>query len=360
MGFRFHKSIKIAPGVKLNINKKSMGISVGGKGVRYSVNTKGKSSTTFSIPGTGIYYTETSGGKHKNGKKSKKVKNTVVMTESQYKAELKRFAEQQEKQKQQEEQSKIRQAHKQYIKIFFPTENPSIYFGEYTEAKLLISKLLLFFIILGFIFNKLFFVAFILCFFFCYCFKRQDNMYLKKYKQARSFFDQKNYHSCIETINFLISENKFDENLLKAKCECLCQLENTCYLDIQNDVKNIKESIKMLENTNEYTIVLEQYPILYQAMKKITTLYDKGVFKDMPEQTELKNFEDKLNTQTYYVNKAIQRDFYIMAEKAQELKTERGKENRKQKFIENLMCQKDHFSPETLNFISELSQQTII
>ncbi len=80
----------------------------------------------------------------------------------------------------------------------------------------------------------------------------------------------------------------------------------------------------------------------------------------MPEQTELKNFEDKLNTQTYYVNKAIQRDFYIMAEKAQELKTERGKENRKQKFIENLMCQKDHFSPETLNFISQLSQQTIV
>ena len=42
-------------------------------------------------------------------------------------------------------------------------------------------------------------------------------------------------------------------------------------------------------------------------------------------------------------------------EKAQKLKIERGKENRKQKFIENLMYQKDHFSPETLNFISELS-----
>ncbi|MCI8629749.1 MAG: hypothetical protein HFE57_09710 [Firmicutes bacterium] len=75
----------------------------------------------------------------------------------------------------------------------------------------------------------------------------------------------------------------------------------------------------------------------------------------MPEQPKLKNFEDKLNTQTYYVNKAIQRDFYIIAEKAQKLKIERGKENRKQKFIENLMYQKDHFSPETLNFISELS-----
>ena len=31
MGLRFRKSIKLAPGVKLNIGKKSSGISVGGK-----------------------------------------------------------------------------------------------------------------------------------------------------------------------------------------------------------------------------------------------------------------------------------------------------------------------------------------
>jgi len=359
MGFRFRKSIKIAPGVKLNVNKKSMGISVGGKGVRYSVNTKGKRSTTFSIPGTGISYTETSGGKSKKGKKAKKrkEKNVVVLTEEQYAEELKRRAEEEERER--EEQHKIWQSHDEYVKTFFPLTKPPIYFGEYTEAKMFISKTLLILFILGF-FKKYFFIAFAVGFFFCYCFKRQDNMYLNKYQEAQTFFDRKDYNSCIETIDFLISESKFDDNLLKAKCECLCQLNDVSYLDIQNDVKNITESIKVLENTNEYTVVLEQYPVLYQTMKKITTIYDKGVFKDMPEQTELKDFEDKLNTQTYYVNKAIQRDFNIMAEKAQELKTERGKENRKQKFIENLMCQKDRFSSETLDLISELSQQTIV
>jgi hypothetical protein len=60
MGFRFRKSFKIAPGVKLNVGKKSMGVSVGAKGFRTSVNTSGRRTTTVGIPGTGLSYTSTS------------------------------------------------------------------------------------------------------------------------------------------------------------------------------------------------------------------------------------------------------------------------------------------------------------
>lgn len=70
MGFRFRKSLKIAPGVKLNFNKKSTGITFGGKGFHYTVNSKGKKTTSVGIPGTGLYYTTTSGGNSK--KKSNK------------------------------------------------------------------------------------------------------------------------------------------------------------------------------------------------------------------------------------------------------------------------------------------------
>lgn len=59
MGLRFRKSIKIAPGVRLNIGKKSVGISAGVKGARVSVNSKGRVTKTVGIPGTGISYTET-------------------------------------------------------------------------------------------------------------------------------------------------------------------------------------------------------------------------------------------------------------------------------------------------------------
>lgn len=57
MGLRFRKSLKIAPGVRLNIGNKSTGISIGGKGLRYSVNSRGRASTTIGIPGSGLSYT---------------------------------------------------------------------------------------------------------------------------------------------------------------------------------------------------------------------------------------------------------------------------------------------------------------
>ncbi|WLR50073.1 DUF4236 domain-containing protein [Bacillus tianshenii] len=56
MGFGFRKSIKIAPGVKMNVGKKGVGVSVGGKGFRHSINSSGRSRTTLSIPGTGVSY----------------------------------------------------------------------------------------------------------------------------------------------------------------------------------------------------------------------------------------------------------------------------------------------------------------
>ncbi len=65
MGFRFRKSFKIAPGVKLNMNKKSTGITFGGKGVHYTLNSKGKNTFSAGVPGTGLYYTSTNGGSKK-------------------------------------------------------------------------------------------------------------------------------------------------------------------------------------------------------------------------------------------------------------------------------------------------------
>ncbi|EGT3606795.1 DUF4236 domain-containing protein [Clostridium perfringens] len=60
MGFKVRKSFKIAPGVKVNVGKKSMGVSIGGHGVRYSVNSRTGARTTIGLPGTGLSYTSTS------------------------------------------------------------------------------------------------------------------------------------------------------------------------------------------------------------------------------------------------------------------------------------------------------------
>ena len=59
MGFRFRKSFKIAPGVRVNVGKKSIGISAGVKGARVSVNSSGRKTTTVGIPETGLSYQKT-------------------------------------------------------------------------------------------------------------------------------------------------------------------------------------------------------------------------------------------------------------------------------------------------------------
>lgn len=71
MGLRFRKSIKILPGVKLNLGKKSAGVSIGTNGARYSVNSSGRKTSTVGIPGTGLSYVKSGGGGKKSDKSSK-------------------------------------------------------------------------------------------------------------------------------------------------------------------------------------------------------------------------------------------------------------------------------------------------
>lgn len=66
MGLRFRKSIKIAPGVKLNIGKKSAGVSLGGKHGGVSFNTRSGAHARVSAPGTGLSYSSKIGGNSEN------------------------------------------------------------------------------------------------------------------------------------------------------------------------------------------------------------------------------------------------------------------------------------------------------
>nr|DAW41352.1 MAG TPA: Protein of unknown function (DUF4236) [Bacteriophage sp.] len=67
MGFRFRKSKKILPGVRLNFSTKSVGVSLGGKHARVSVNSSSRKTYSASILGTGISYVKTSSGKRASG-----------------------------------------------------------------------------------------------------------------------------------------------------------------------------------------------------------------------------------------------------------------------------------------------------
>jgi len=54
--FRFRRSIKILPGLRWNIGKRSSSVSLGGRGFHYSIGSSG-TRTTVGLPGTGLSYT---------------------------------------------------------------------------------------------------------------------------------------------------------------------------------------------------------------------------------------------------------------------------------------------------------------
>lgn len=62
MAFRFRRSMKIAPGVRLNISKKGGSVSIGPRGAKLTSGTSG-TRITGGIPGTGLSVTEKIGSK---------------------------------------------------------------------------------------------------------------------------------------------------------------------------------------------------------------------------------------------------------------------------------------------------------
>ena len=78
MGFNFRKSLKIAPGVRLNITKKGISsVSLGGKGARVNLGKKG-TRTTVGVPGTGLSYSSFS----PNQAKRETAKNKALTSDS--------------------------------------------------------------------------------------------------------------------------------------------------------------------------------------------------------------------------------------------------------------------------------------
>lgn len=57
MGFRFRRSIRLLPGVRLNVSKSGFSTSVGGSGLTLNLSKRG-ACYTVGLPGTGLSYTD--------------------------------------------------------------------------------------------------------------------------------------------------------------------------------------------------------------------------------------------------------------------------------------------------------------
>jgi hypothetical protein len=57
--FRFRRSFKVAPGVKVNVNKQSLSVTTGVRGAHATYNSKGYRTLSAGLPGTGLSYRDT-------------------------------------------------------------------------------------------------------------------------------------------------------------------------------------------------------------------------------------------------------------------------------------------------------------
>ncbi len=67
MAMRFRRSVKLAPGIRLNVGKKSASVRLGGRGYGYTVSTSGRRTKSVGIPGSGLHWTSSSGGGRSTG-----------------------------------------------------------------------------------------------------------------------------------------------------------------------------------------------------------------------------------------------------------------------------------------------------
>jgi hypothetical protein len=65
MPFRFRRSIRIAPGLRLNLGRRGLSASVGGREGHVSAGTRGVRATA-TLPGTGISYTMSTGRRRRS------------------------------------------------------------------------------------------------------------------------------------------------------------------------------------------------------------------------------------------------------------------------------------------------------
>ena len=64
MGLIFRRSVKILPGLKVNVGKKGTSVTVGTRGAHVTYG-KGRKTASVGVPGTGVYYRKTISTKEK-------------------------------------------------------------------------------------------------------------------------------------------------------------------------------------------------------------------------------------------------------------------------------------------------------
>ncbi len=280
MGFKFRKSFKIAPGIKFNVNKKSVGFTFGKRGAHFTINSKGKRTTSIGIPGTGLSYTSSSGGKKSSKKQTVKQQNNIEVNNS--------------------------------------IENKGTNQTAYHKNLFLILGILI--ILWGLSAANIFILALGI---FCI------------YKSQR-----------------------YNNNLLELKNKEVIANYNISASDLMNIstyCKQLKETIDLIETSKNPDTVISRFDFLEGIYSKLSCISDS-----VPNWDELdKDLQNLISNRDDYVNNTIHKSLDAELIRINQLKTEKGKINRLNRFFENTRAI-PNLSDENYGYIDKLEKETKI
>ena len=78
MAIRFRKSVTIGGGLRLNVGKTGIGMSVGVPGARYTINSSGRQTRSIGLPGTGVGYVSTTSSGRRRAARSRATQPQAV------------------------------------------------------------------------------------------------------------------------------------------------------------------------------------------------------------------------------------------------------------------------------------------
>lgn len=305
MGLRFRKSIKIAPGIKINFNKKSWGVTFGKRGAHYTINSKGKQTASLGIPGTGLSYTTTSGGK---SKKKASPNNPSVSNK------------------------RVELINKSSYHMY-----NSVVWMKFCKYFHLILGIAL--IILG----TLVAIAIPVCFFvplfgiFSILLSRKYSKILVRLKNGEH----------IEIPNFNppeASDNVSD-----------CDEYLSDKVNIPTYFRQIEESIELIQNSKNPETVISRFSFIQDIFNKL-----ENVSADIPNWDRINsNYKRIMLNKNTFINAAIKRALDAELIKINQLKTERGKNNRLHRFFEKIRTIPD-LPSESVAYLDNLEQVTHI
>lgn len=356
MSFRFRKSIKIAPGVKINLNKKSVGLTVGGKGAKYTINSSGRRTATVGLPGTGLSYSAVSNNssKKQNNSSKKHYSSPTPKTHISQAEHERMMADNLRRKEERERQLAENREFNLFVEDLFPSKVPDVYLGQYSSIRKFFTIACIVSFILAFGWPILW-VPFGIALFFRFFWKREDEKYVNIYLQARNFFKIHKYDKSLSQIELLLADGKAHGTLDQARLECILLMRGFTYNSLNGYAEYLYEGFSELDSYENIKLTIDKYFELIASLNELDEyLVAKSAFGIIPN--PLQQLRENIKPIHTYLNKNIFNNCTQILDDARNLKTEKGKLNRVLGYLEGLTIYEPILPAETLGYISTLKE----